>query len=133
MSYKPPHLGVDWRRYLLMALAFIAGLIFLTALTHECNGQESDAIRPTLRQQVADLLQSRKEIRQEQAEMRGWFDEWQKERTERKRIQVEIEKHRLAAEVAASEAREANANNRIWRFGMVAAICLTLTLAIFKR
>ena len=65
--------------------------------------------------------------------MRGWFDEWQKERTERKRIQIEIEKHRAAAEVAAAEAREANANNRIWRFGMVAAICLTLLLVFFKR
>ena len=115
-----------------MALAFIAGLILLTAFTHECNGQESDAIRPTLRQQVSDLIQSRKEIRQEQAEMRGWFEEWQKERTERKRIQIEIEKHRAAAEVAAAEAREANANNRIWRFGMVAAICLTLLLVFFK-
>lgn len=133
MNCKPPSFGIDWRRYLLLALAFIAGLIFLTALAHECNGQESDAIRPTLRQQVSDLIQSRKEIRQEQAEMRGWFDEWQKERTERKRIQIEIEKHRAAAEVAASEAREANANNRIWRFGMVAAICLTLLLALFKR
>ena len=132
MSYKPPHLGVDWRRYLLMAMAFIAGLIFLT-VTYECKGQEPDAIRPTLRQQVSDLIQSRKEIRQEQAEMRGWFEEWQKERTERKRIQIEIEKHRAAAEVAAAEAREANANNRIWRFGMVAAICLTLMLALFKR
>ena len=133
MNYEPPHLGIDWRRYLLMVLAFVAGLIFLTALAHECKGQESDAIRPTLRQQVSDLLQSRKEIRREQAEMRGWFDEWQKERTERKRIQIEIEKHRAAAEVAASEAREANANNRFWRFGMVAAICLTLLLVIFKR
>ena len=133
MSYKPPPLRVDWRRYLLMALAFIAGLIFLTALTYECKGQEPDAIRPTLRQQVSDLIQSRKEIRQEQAEMRGWFEEWQKERTERKRIQIEIEKHRAAAEVAAAEAREANANNRIWRFGMVAAICLTLLLVFFKR
>ena len=94
MDYEPPHFGVDWRRYLLLALAFIAGLIFLMALTHECNGQEPDTIRPTLRQQVADLIQSRKEIRKEQAEMRGWFDEWQKERTERKRIQIEIEKHR---------------------------------------
>ena len=133
MDYELPPSGIDWRRCLLMALAFIAGLIFLTALTCECNGQESEAIRPTLRQQVSDLIQSRKEIRQEQAEMRGWFDEWQKELTERKRIQIEIEKHRAAAEVAASEAQAANANNRIWRFGMVAAICLTLLLALFKR
>ena len=133
MNYKPPPPGVDWLRYLLMAMAFIAGLIFLTALTHECNGQESEAIRPTLRQQVSDLIQSRKEIRKEQAEMRGWFEEWQKERTERKRIQIEIEKHRSAAEIAASEAQAANANNRIWRFGMVTAICITLLLALFKR
>jgi len=131
VSSKLPPPGIDWNRYLLMALAFIAGLIFLAALASECNGQES--IRPTLRQQVSDLIQSRKEIRQEQAEMRGWFNEWQKERTERKRIQIEIEKHRAAAEVAASEAQAANANNRIWRFGMVAAICITLLLAIFKR
>ena len=133
MDYELPPSGIDWRRYLLMALALIAGLIFITALTYECNGQEPDTIRPTLRQQVADLIQSRKEIRQEQAEMRGWFDEWQKERTERKRIQIEIEKHRAAAEVAAAEAREANANNRIWRFGIVAAICLALLLALSKR
>lgn len=106
----------------------------------EMRTEAASKERTTLRKQLADLVRSREEIRREQAAMKGLISDWQAERTERKRIQVEIEKHQAAAEIArqkaesaAAEARKASANNRVWRFGMIAAICLTLLLVIFKK
>ena len=63
--------------------------------------------------------------------MKGWFKEWQDARTERKKIQGEIEKQLSEASQAASAAKKASAENRIWRFASIASVCVTVICLCF--
>lgn len=99
-------------------------LLFLSCPVIACVQAQEGVV-----QEVGDV---EKRVRFLERNQEVFFVEWQKQRTERKRIHAEIEKARsealeaqAAAEEAAADARKASAENRKWRFWSILTIAGT--------